>query len=446
MHPVHSIPSTSARTSTSPREPLTSLTRPSLSDDGDAPEDPRPGAPKPPQLPASNLHDAVLFATWIGFLYLLYAGLQARLGHPGWPLWPGLGEPVVAAYSLRDPISWMVLALCALPAVLVCCSVLKAIQQVDRARAVSLVLPRQLPELDRRLREEWEATCERALDLWRYEQQRAGRVRELLRSEAVHFGVLCSVSLSSAVLLVLPAADTAQPRLAFDVTAPEQVALAVGTAAAIFCALTLGKLRRRISDRNLSPGFLSSASQDLLGVEAAAAVLSLAALEVSAKPQAITCVLAGAVAALLGGEAIRLIKEKAISRLGVQPAGRPAGADLAQLSMLSEDTAARLREEGIHSTQALASTNIPRLFFTTRYPLDFLCRLQGEALLFTYCDALQRLLDDEPLRLLRVFSLCAVAMEPREADDAARLYRLHDEAAVPTEKSPVAAISAISTK
>lgn len=292
------------------------------------------------------------------------------------------GMFVVAYYDLedwdKDPVArFRVLGAVALPAILAICSSMLVERRFARGEfSLELTFPQGM---SLRERADWKYKIDR---MWSYE---AGLMRESVQRMARHatiFGFLGSAILIACTVILL--------RYATDDEALRYlVALCVGSATTVSFTLNLGQILFRSASNDSTARMMAWSARTLLIVSVASMFFGVAFLSSSSDTGDGKgylfhgykgALIVGLAVALLGERILRAVKDRAASMLGVPTPAARSG-DMTLIDGLNDEEIARLAEEGIDSTHALAFCPTPRLFFSTNYSLQRLCEWQDQALL-----------------------------------------------------------------
>ncbi|MBK9265613.1 MAG: hypothetical protein IPM54_38220 [Polyangiaceae bacterium] len=293
------------------------------------------------------------------------------------------GMFIVAFYDLAgwnaEPVARLrVLGAVAMPAILATCAALLVERRFARGEfSLEITYPPTMPLRDRT---DWKFKLDRT---WSYE---AGLMRESVQRMGRHaaiFGFLGSaILIACAVILLRYAKDEDELR--------HLVALSVGAATTVSFTLNLGQVLFRSASNDSTARMMAWSARTLLIVSVATAFFSVAFLSGSGDSSDGKgylfqgykgALIVGVAVALLGERILRAVKDRAATLLGVGNAAVARTGDMTLIDGLSDEDIARLAEEGIDSTHALAYCPTPRLFFNTPYGLQRLCDWQDQALL-----------------------------------------------------------------
>jgi hypothetical protein len=294
-----------------------------------------------------------------------------------------VGMFVVAYFDLglwnADPIARLrVLGAAALPAILATSSAMLVERRFARGEfALELTFPQTMPLRDRT---DWKYKINH---MWSYE---SGLMRESVQRMARHaaiFGFLGSAMLvACAVILLRYARDDDELR--------HLVALSVGAATTVSFTLNLGQVLFRSASNDSTARMMAWSARTLLIVGVASVFFGVAFLSGSGDKSDGKgylfqgykgALIVGVAVALLGERVLRAVKDRAAHLLGVASPMAARMGDLTLIEGMSDEDIARLAEEGIDSTHALAFTPTPRLFFNTTYSLERIVEWQDQALL-----------------------------------------------------------------
>jgi len=293
------------------------------------------------------------------------------------------GMFVVAYYDLAswnaEPVArFRVLGAVALPVILAVCAALLVERRFARGEfALEITFPSFMSLRDRT---DWKYKIDR---MWSYE---ADLMRESVQRMARHaaiFGFLGSaILIACAVVLLRYARGEDELR--------HLVALSVGASTTVSFTLNLGQVLFRSASNDSTARMMAWSARTLLIVSVATVFFGVAFLSGAGEGSGGKgylfqgykgALIVGVAVALLGERVLRVVKDRAATLLGVGSPMVARTGDLSLIDGLSDDDIARLAEEGIDSTHALAHCPTPRLFFNTPYSLQRLCDWQDQALL-----------------------------------------------------------------
>jgi hypothetical protein len=157
-----------------------------------------------------------------------------------------------------------------------------------------------------------------------------------------------------------------------------KVALAVLAAVAISFLLSFAQVLVRSAEHDANTALFSNASRDLVVSMVVSVVAATLLAKQGSDPGAVGL---GLCAGLLGPRALGPLKERAASALGVRVTTDGSSLCLAMIEGLTDDVVDRLGEERIRSVHALATTNTPRIYFSTPYTWEQIADWQAQAVL-----------------------------------------------------------------
>ena len=294
------------------------------------------------------------------------------------------GMFVVAYYDLEgwDESSiarLRVLGACAMPAILATCA--------------AMLVERRFARGDFQLKLGFPAGCsareklelkEKVERMWGYENELMRESVQRMARHATILGFLAAAILTAcSVILLRYARNENELR--------HLVALSVGAACTVSFTLNLGQILFRSASNDSTARMMAWAARTLLVVSVATVFLGIALLTGPEEAKEASkgylmqgykgALIVGVAVALLGERALRTVTDRAASMLGVTNSGPMHGSDLGLIDGLNDEDLARLAEERIDSTHALAFTPTARLFFNTTYSLARICDWQDQALL-----------------------------------------------------------------
>jgi len=302
-----------------------------------------------------------------------------------WIIFACLGGMLAVAY--QDLESWdgsvvarlRVLGACAMPAILALCSSMLVERRFARGDfRLKVGFAQGTPMRERtELREKVERMWAYENELMRESVQRMGR-------HAAIFGFVASaILIACGVILLRYARSENELR--------HLVALSVGAACTVSFTLNLGQILFRSASNDSTARMMAWAARTLLIVSVATVFLGVALLsgpeEASQAEKGYLfqgykgALIVGVAVAILGERVLRAVTDRAASILGVSPLAPIRSSDLQIIDGLGDEDIARLSEERIDSTHALAFMPTPRIFFNTTYSLPRICDWQDQALL-----------------------------------------------------------------
>lgn len=294
------------------------------------------------------------------------------------------GMLVVGYYDLAGwdelPIARLrVLGACAMPAILATCAAMLVERRFARGDfQLKIGYPTGATSRERlELKEKVER-------MWAYENELMRESVQRMTRHATILGFLASAILTAcAVILLRYARNENELR--------HLVALSVGAATTVSFTLNLGQILFRSASNDSTARMMAWAARTLLVVSVATVFLGVALLSGPEEAKEASkgylvqgykgALIVGVAVALLGERALRAVTDRAATILGVSSAGPIRGSDLALIDGMNDEDIARLAEERIDSTHALAFTPTARLFFNTTYSLARICDWQDQALL-----------------------------------------------------------------
>jgi len=328
--------------------------------------------------------------------------------------------------------TWVIVTLgCSLPWLLMYC--LKVLTVGALSSRALFTLPREPPSGDAQRTEDphWRD----AIRLWQHDLEQFERRSERHAQHVTFYGILCTLVLSAASVLVMARMNAGAGASLGGVGA---VGVAVGAAASTGFLIDVGRILVRAANRDASPRMFAWATRRFLLVIVGTSLLSCLILlgkQGAELPGVETSwLLIGAGMAFLGDRAAMAVGDRVASVLGVPPRRRTDDSDLSQLDGIADDEIARLAEEGIASLHALAFASTPTLFLSTHYPLQQICDWQDQCLLLLRLGPAKAALCREQLllrgatdaqRLARDF--LSGKLSPNDKEDVLRMFGLSSE-------------------
>lgn len=293
---------------------------------------------------------------------------------------------VVAYYDLADwdPSSiarLRVLGACAMPAILAISSAMLVERRFARG---DFQLKISYPSgISSREKLELKEKVER---MWAYENELMRESVQRMARHATILGFLASAILTACAVILLEYARS-------ENELRHLVALSVGAACTVSFTLNLGQILFRSASNDSTARMMAWAARTLLIVSVASVFMGVALLSGPDEMQGASkgyfvqgykgALIVGVAVALLGERVLRAVTDRAASILGVASAGPARSSDLSLIDGMNDEDVARLAEERIDSTHALAFMPTARIFFNTTYSLARICDWQDQALLIT---------------------------------------------------------------
>ncbi|WP_437995087.1 hypothetical protein WMF26_27430 [Sorangium sp. So ce185] len=280
-----------------------------------------------------------------------------------------------------------VVVLCATPNLLTLCVALLTERRLAR-RDVLLSIP-DAPA-DGVDAVTWKARKDRALLMWRFENELMRASVQRLSRHSAMFGFLASGVLLTCAVIALRFVGK---HMSDDYRHVHYlIPMATGTAALVSFTVHFGKVLFRSASNDATARMMAWATRALLMVSLATVFLAATIMSTSSHAQTSaplpqdtkSALVIGIAAGLLGDRALQAVTDQAARMFGLENIKPTNFADLAAIDGLTEEDIARLAEERIDSLHALAFVPTPRLFFNTIYSLQRICEWQDQALLIAH--------------------------------------------------------------